>query len=96
VRNSFERAISQLANRIAGVAPLTRELLTTLEPADIVLEGVPAVIGQDAEAARRCRKPCPGCGQEIALAPKYLGRRVQCQRCQHQFCFDWGEMADGD
>jgi SpoVK/Ycf46/Vps4 family AAA+-type ATPase len=96
VRNSFERAISQLANRIAGVVPLTRELLTTLEPADIVLDGVPAALWQDVEAARRCRGPCPGCGQEITLATKYLGRRVQCQRCQRQFCFDWAEIVDGE
>lgn len=35
VRNLFERAIRRMAARIAGVAPLTRELLTTLEPGDL-------------------------------------------------------------
>ncbi len=35
VRNTFERAIHRLANRIAGEVPLTRELLTTLTPEDV-------------------------------------------------------------
>ena len=42
VRNVFEQAIGRLANRITGVAPLTREILTTLEPDDIVMPDVPA------------------------------------------------------
>ncbi len=28
---------------------------------------------------------CPACGQQLALAPKMLGKRVQCPRCQAQF-----------
>jgi hypothetical protein len=35
VRNLFELAIRRMAVRIANIAPLTRELLTTLEREDI-------------------------------------------------------------
>ncbi|MFO0979358.1 MAG: AAA family ATPase [Planctomycetaceae bacterium] len=38
-RNLFESAIRKLASRIVGVAPLSREILTTLRPEDIPAEG---------------------------------------------------------
>jgi hypothetical protein len=34
-RNLFEQAVRKLANRIIEIAPLTRELLTTLQPEDL-------------------------------------------------------------
>jgi hypothetical protein len=37
-RNLFERAVGRLANRIVKIAPITRTLLTTFEPEDILLE----------------------------------------------------------
>jgi Cdc6-like AAA superfamily ATPase len=37
-RNIFEQAIRRMAVRIVDIAPLTRELLTTLEPDDIVCQ----------------------------------------------------------
>ncbi|MEX2139140.1 MAG: AAA family ATPase [Pirellulales bacterium] len=37
-RNIFEQAIRRMAVRIVDIAPLTRELLTTLEPNDIVCQ----------------------------------------------------------
>ena len=37
-RNLFERAVGRLANRIVKIAPITRALLTTFEPEDILLE----------------------------------------------------------
>lgn len=46
-RNVFERAIRRQASRLVLVAPVTRELLTTLEAEDIEIAGVPA----DLEAA---------------------------------------------
>jgi hypothetical protein len=38
-RNLFEQAIRRMANRIVEVVPLTRELLSSLHPDDISLEG---------------------------------------------------------
>ena len=40
-RNVFERAIRRQATRLVTVAPITRQLLTTLEPEDIDIAGVP-------------------------------------------------------
>ena len=93
----FELAISQLANRIAGIAPLTRELLTTLEPEDIILEGVdPALWKELHSPARRFRITCPSCRQTSKLAQQFLGRKVQCKRCHNSFQADWGEILDSE
>src|SRR5262249_33458578 len=43
-RNVFERAIRRLANRIAGVAPVTKELLTIIQPEDVEFADVPAAV----------------------------------------------------
>ena len=40
-RNVFEKSIRRMASRIVSIAPLTKELLTTLEPQDIHMDGVP-------------------------------------------------------
>jgi AAA+ superfamily predicted ATPase len=93
VRNAFEQAIGRLANRIAGVLPLTREHLTTLEPEDIELEGVPAAVWSDlANESRTFRMECPACKQISRLPQKYLGHKVQCCHCRASFDADWGEV----
>jgi hypothetical protein len=96
-RNVFEQAISRLANRIAGVVPLTRELLTTLEPDDIVMEGVAAAVWNDLSSPTlRFRVTCPQCRQVSRLSRALLGRKVQCRRCQTSFQADWGEVLDNE
>ena len=96
-RNFYERSVRQLANRLAAVAPLTRELLTTLQEEDVVLEGVPpeAYAGLAADAWF-FRLTCPGCANVSRLPQKHLGRPVQCRRCGHEFEADWGEVADDE
>jgi AAA+ superfamily predicted ATPase len=96
VRNVFEQAISRLANRIATVAPLTREILTTLEPADIIMEGVPDELWKDLDKPREFQVACPGCKQSSRLPQDYLGHKVHCKRCNQSFVADWGEIADDD
>jgi hypothetical protein len=94
VRNAFEQAIGRLANRITGVLPLTRELLTTLEPDDIVLEGVSETVWHDLNNEERAfAVECPGCHHTSRLPQKHLGQGVQCRRCQKHFTADWGEPA---
>jgi hypothetical protein len=93
VRNTFEKAIGRLANRIAGFVPLTREMLTRLEPGDIVMKDVPAgVWGELTCDQYRARVDCPGCQKSCSLQAKHLGRTVQCPRCQRQFPVDWGQI----
>ncbi len=91
-RNVFERSIRRLANRLAAVAPLTRELLTTLRPEDIVMDGVLPASWPDLE--RGCRGfavPCRDCGQTATVAGEQLGRAVLCAACNRKFVADWGE-----
>jgi hypothetical protein len=93
VRNVFEQSIGRLANRITGVLPLTRELLTTLEPEDIAFETVPAGIFDDLDSERRMfRMVCPGCKTPSRVPHGFLGRQVQCRRCKKTFHADWGEV----
>jgi hypothetical protein len=93
VRNTFERAIGRLANRIAGCAPLTREMLTRLEPGDVAFKDVPpAVWGELTGEQHRVRVWCPGCKQSLVLQARHLGRSFACPRCQRTFTADWGEV----
>jgi hypothetical protein len=95
VRNTFEKAIRRLANRIAGVAPITKELLTVIEPADIDIEEVPAEVWKDyADERRRFAVCCPGCKAPSHVPPSYLGRRVKCGKCSAEFLAAWGEPCD--
>ncbi len=92
-RNVFERSVRRLANRLAGVTALTRELLTTLQPEDLVLEGVPesAWAGPAAEA-RQFRLSCPQCGHASKAPVRHLGRLLAC-RCGHEFTAPWGDLV---
>jgi hypothetical protein len=91
-RNVFERSVRRLANRLAGVTPLTRELLTTLQPEDVVLEGVPESAWEGPEAeARQFRLSCPQCGHTSKAPVRHLGRKLVC-RCGHELTAPWGDL----
>jgi hypothetical protein len=93
VRNVFERSIRRLATRLAGKPELTRELLTTLEPEDVVMEGVPATVWKTLDQdSQLYRLACPACKASSKLPQPLLGSRVQCRKCQHEFQADWGEV----
>ena len=95
VRNVFEQAIRRLANRVADIVPLTRELLTQLEPDDVVLGDVSeAAVDADAAGALYVKVLCPGCQHASKLRATQLGRRAQCKKCQMHFTADWGEPLD--
>jgi hypothetical protein len=65
-RNVFETAIRRLANRIADVAPLTADLLTTIEPADILLPDVPDQVYRGLDDPHlRLSSVCPGCHEKV-------------------------------
>jgi hypothetical protein len=92
VRNLFENAIRRLANRIANVAPLTKELLTTLQPEDVQIDELPAEFWQPLEEGTlQFSIRCQGCGETTEAPPKYLGRKVRCKRCQTKFVAAWGD-----
>jgi tellurite resistance protein len=94
VRNIFEHSIGRLANRISGIMPLTRELLTVFAAEDIEMESVPAEIWNDLEDENRLfRIVCPGCRHSSRLPQKYLGHKVNCKRCSQSFTAEWGEVV---
>jgi hypothetical protein len=66
--------------------------LTTLQPEDVVLEGVPeaAWAGPEAEA-RQFRLTCPQCGHTSKAAVRHLGRKLAC-RCGHELIAPWGDL----
>jgi hypothetical protein len=93
-RTIFERSVRRLASRLAGVASLTKALLTTLQPEDIVMEGVPPVVWEGLEKdTLTFELPCPGCRQTSRLPQRMLGCKVRCSRCNHEFEADWGEIG---
>jgi len=92
VQRVFERAVHQLAGRIAGTSPLTKELLTTFHDADVVFAEVPNdVYGDLADSRRTFTIRCPGCDSVNVVGPEFLGIRVECNRCRHRFVCAWGE-----
>jgi AAA+ superfamily predicted ATPase len=93
VRNMFEQSIRRLANRIASVAPLTKELLATFEAEDISLHGAPeqAVAIDDANPVK-LRIACPHCNVPVKSFANWLGRMVRCPKCEGRFVAEWGEL----
>ncbi len=96
-RNVFEDSIRRLANRIVGVTPITKELLTTLEANDIEFDGISDEWFTEAERhPMRVRVKCPKC-TKVATAPaEYLGKSVSCNKCKAKFELDWGEPVISD
>ncbi len=93
-RTIFERSVRRLACRLAEVGSLTKLLLTTLQPEDIVMEGVPPAVWEGLEQdALAFELPCPGCRQSSQLPQRMLGCKVRCHRCGHEFEADWGEIT---
>jgi SpoVK/Ycf46/Vps4 family AAA+-type ATPase len=95
-RNVFEQAIGRLANRIAGIAPLTREVLTTLQPADIAIDDVADAVWADLDSKTRClRSTCPHCQHHCRVPQLLLGQRVHCKQCQGEsFQVDWADVIE--
>jgi tellurite resistance protein len=92
VRNLFEQSIRRLANRIAGIAPLTKELLTTFEAEDIAVPGVPeSALQYSAEKPPRLRLTCPACAAQVKAPITYLAKTVRCPKCEARFTAQWGE-----
>jgi SpoVK/Ycf46/Vps4 family AAA+-type ATPase len=93
VRNLFEQAIRRLANRVVGIRQLSQEQLMLLERDDILVDGLPPDVTLDAadDGPWRFRITCPGCGHTTRARGSFLGQKVRCNKCHHEFTADWGE-----
>ncbi len=91
-RNSLERSVRRLANRLSKLNDINRELLTTLEPEDIEVAGV-SMEHLDAMAAEpgEVRVKCSKCEHAQVIDDKLLATSVQCESCNESFDAEWGE-----
>ncbi len=90
-RNSFERSVRRLANRIAAAPEITRELLVTMLPPDIE---VPDLTDEQLEALVRpeglVRVLCEHCEAPQVVDDEKLGGDVTCSACNEMFQVGWG------
>jgi hypothetical protein len=98
VRNLFEQSIRRMANRIADIRELSSDQLMTLEAADIEFSGLPAGIKLDPTALQDSRfyVVCPNCSHANKARGAFLGKKVRCPKCEHDFVADWGEPVVND
>jgi SpoVK/Ycf46/Vps4 family AAA+-type ATPase len=90
-RNIFEDSLRCLANRIADVTPVTRELLTVLHPEDVELREVPRSVLEALDSdAMRFTTECNECHKELRVKIKHLGARVRCPHCRSKIQVEWG------
>ena len=91
-RNSFERSVRRMANRLAQLSEIDHAVLTTLEPLDIEVAGIAQEhLEKLASEAGSIRVQCPGCSAAQVLDDQLLGTEVPCDSCQQTFTADWGE-----
>ena len=94
-RNLFEHSIRLMANRIAGIAELSVEQLSLLEPQDVEFKDVPLEVFVEVteESALRFKIECPSCQHGKDVPTKYLGQQVRCPKCEHNFSAAWGTLV---
>ncbi len=91
VRNLFEQAVRRMANRIADMREISQEALMLLEAADVEFAALPDDFSIEADDNCRFNVTCPECSH-ISKAPgSFLGKKVRCRKCEHDFMAEWGE-----
>lgn len=97
VRNLFELAIRRMANRIADIRDLSQDELMRLDAADVEFDSLPADFNLDTsdEGPWRFTVACPGCKATTKSRGSFLGQKVRCPKCQHDFLAEWGEPVAG-
>ena len=91
VRNLFETAIRNLANRVVESPEFTKKLLSCFEFHDIALPQVPNdLLDEETLQEIRFRTECEHCDASPRVPGEYLGRRVKCKQCEKPFRIEWG------
>jgi hypothetical protein len=98
VRNLFEQSVRRMANRIADIRELSADQLMLLETDDIEFRGLPAGYDLNANELETCRFQvvCPNCSHCNKARGAFLGKKVRCPKCEHDFVADWGEPVTID
>jgi replication-associated recombination protein RarA len=90
-RNSFERSVKRLANRLSKMTEVSRQLLTTLQPEDIEVDGVtPAYLEELAKEPGHIRILCPETRKPMIIDDSLLGTEIKSEHCDKTFIADWG------
>lgn len=90
-RNSFERSVRRLANRIAGSTEITRELLTTLQPSDIEIPDLTdARLDAMTEPSGMIRVTCPHCDTPQVIDDTMMATTTKCTSCDEPMDVQWG------
>ena len=100
VRNLFEHSIRRMANRIAGIAELSIDQLTSLAADDVEFRSASAeerekLRSRADEDACRFHITCPNCAFDKNISKRFLGQHVRCPKCKHKFQIEWGEVVAG-
>ena len=89
VRNVYEQTLGNHADRLSNHAgEVTREMLMTIEAADLPFEMIKGCPGPFDLSASRWRGACPTCQKEAAGSLKLLGQNVRC-KCGATFEYPW-------
>jgi len=91
-RNSFERSVRRLANRLSSLEEVDHDLLTILQGEDIEVVGVTqSHLKAMADEAGLVRVQCKHCLSTQVVDDHTLATTVQCESCQQEFQVLWGE-----
>jgi len=83
VRNAFEDTVRRLADRVAEVAVLSEDLLTSLTRDDVTVPGLSQTQLTDlSDQPHRLKVRCQGCQKSVTIEPASLGRKVRCRTCK--------------
>ncbi|HEX4412231.1 MAG TPA: AAA family ATPase [Lacipirellulaceae bacterium] len=98
VRNIFEQAIRRMANRIANIRELSADALMLFQADDIEFKDLPTgtKLEYGDDGPWRFRLVCPACSHASKSRGSYLGKKVRCPKCQHDFKADWGEPVPAE
>lgn len=91
-RNSFERSVRRMANRLAKLTEIDHSVLTTLEPQDIEVAGITDLhLTALAKDAGSVRVQCSACDAAQVVDDQLLGAEISCDSCEASFTANWGE-----
>jgi hypothetical protein len=87
-----------MANRIANIRELSADALMLFQADDIEFKDLPAgtKLEYGDDGPWRFRLVCPACNHASKSRSSYLGKKVRCPKCQHDFKAEWGEPVPAD
>ena len=92
-RNVLERAIRQMANRLAAVSQPTRDMLVRFEPDDFPFADIPPDAWVEPESLR-VEVRCNACGAPMAVGGLQLEGESPCPRCGSLVETKWGQIVE--